>query len=66
MSGYDYVGQEETLRAIQLDNNGNGFALLIGDSSCASGRSLIEADLESSPFTTSTADFTVLSPRVRF
>jgi len=62
----DITWEEETLKAIHLDNNGNGFALLVGDDSCASGPSLIEADLESSPFTTYTADFTTLSPRVRF
>jgi hypothetical protein len=62
---YEYVGNEETTRAIQLDNNGNGFALLVGDSSCASGPSLIEADLEQAPFTTFASDFTTLSPRVR-
>ena len=36
----------------QLDNNGNVFVLLIGDSSCFPGTSLIEADLEDKPFTT--------------
>jgi hypothetical protein len=51
--------------SIQLDNNGNGFALAIGDSSCAEGLSLIEADLESKPFTTLTTGFTVLSPQPR-
>ncbi len=65
-SRYDYTGQEEVTDAIQLDNAGNGFALLIGDASCAEGRSLIEADLETSPFTTETADFEVLAPEPRF
>jgi hypothetical protein len=62
--------------AIELDNNGNGFVLLLGEESCAEGPSLIEADLEASPFTTipgpSTAGkpggnpvFTVESPKVR-
>jgi len=55
----------EVTNAIQLDNNGNGFVLLARDSSCAPGPSLIEADLEASPFTTETSEFTVLSPRVR-
>jgi hypothetical protein len=58
--------QSEALGAIELDNNGNGFALLIGSDSCAEGTSLIEGDLESSPFTTETGTFTVESPRVRF
>jgi len=53
---------EET-DAINLDNNGNGFVILEGDDSCAEGTSLVEADLEESPFTTETATFTVESPR---
>ena len=56
----------ELENAIELDNNGNGFVLLIGSDSCAEGISLIESDLESSPFTTQTGTFTVESPRVRF
>ena len=56
----------EHLNAIELDNNGNGFALLFGTNSCAEGTSLIEGDLESAPFTTETGTFTVESPRVRF
>jgi len=59
-------GDGELLNAIELDNNGNGFALLLGSDSCAEGTSLIEADLESSPFTTETGTFTVEAPRVRF
>jgi hypothetical protein len=55
---------EET-DAIELDNNGNGFVLLEGTDSCAEGTSLIEADLESSPFSTQTDTFTVLPPQVR-
>ena len=58
--------EPETLEAIELDNNGNGFALLVGSDSCAEGTSLVEGDLESSPFTTETGTFTVESPRVRF
>jgi hypothetical protein len=41
----------ELLGAIELDNNGNGFVLLIGTDSCAEGPSLIEAELEERPFT---------------
>ena len=48
--------------AVQLDDNGNGFAILIGSDSCAEGTSLIEADLEESPFTTETTTFTVAAP----
>jgi hypothetical protein len=53
----------EGISKVKLDNNGNAFVIVIGDSSCASGTSLIEADLESSPFTTYTTTFTVESPR---
>ena len=49
--------------AVQLDNNGNGFALAIGSESCAEGRSLIEGDLEENPFTTLMTEFTVLPPQ---
>lgn len=49
--------------AVELDNDGNGFALAIGSDSCAEGVSLIEGDLEQSPFTTLTTEFTVLPPQ---
>jgi uncharacterized repeat protein (TIGR01451 family) len=49
--------------AVALDNDGNGFAILMGSQSCAEGGSLIEADLEESPFTTLTTEFTVLPPQ---
>jgi hypothetical protein len=49
--------------AVELDNNGNGFALAIGTDSCAQGPSLIEGDLEASPYTTTTTEFTVLPPQ---
>jgi hypothetical protein len=48
---------------IQLDNDGNAFVIVLGDSSCAPGASLIEADLESKPFTTLTTYFTIEAPR---
>ncbi len=48
---------------IRLDNNGNGFALVLGDDSCDEGVSLIEADLTEAPFTTETTTFNVESPR---
>jgi hypothetical protein len=60
---YDEVS--ELTNAIELDNNGNGFVLLMGADSCAEGPSLIEADLESSPFTTYESKFTVEAPRPR-
>jgi len=48
---------------LQLDNNGNGFVIAIGDASCSPGSSLIEADLEEKPFTTVTTHFMVESPK---
>jgi hypothetical protein len=51
------------IRAVQLDNDGNAFVIVIGDESCAPGASLIEADLESKPFTTYTTEFTIEAPR---
>ncbi len=51
------------VEGVELDNNGNGFVVALGASSCAEGPSLIEADLESKPFTTFTTDFTVEEPR---
>jgi hypothetical protein len=62
---YQSESRSELLDAIELDNNGNGFVMLIGSDSCAEGPSLIESDLEGSPFTTQTGTFTVESPRVR-
>lgn len=58
-------GNGELLDAIELDNNGNGFVVILGSDSCAEGESLIEADLEASPFTTQTGTFTIEAPRVR-
>jgi hypothetical protein len=51
---------------VQLDNDGNAFVIVIGDSSCAPGASLIEADLENKPFTTYLSEFTVEPPRPTF
>jgi len=51
------------ITGVQLDNDGNGFVLAVGDESCAPGASLIEADLESKPFTTFTTNFTIEPPR---
>ena len=48
---------------LQLDNNGNGFVIALGDASCRPGSSLIEADLEEKPFTTVTTNFMVESPK---
>ncbi len=48
---------------VQLDNDGNGFVIAIGDASCDEGPSLIEADLLSKPFTTFMTDFTIEPPK---
>ena len=64
MNREDVAASEVT--GVELDNNGNAFVIAIGDSSCAPGASLIEADLESKPFTTFTTEFTILSPRPTF
>lgn len=54
---------EGSIAKVKLDDNGNAFVLVLGDSSCASGPTVIEADLETTPFTTYTTTFEVLSPR---
>jgi hypothetical protein len=64
-------GEPETLYDLEegtvyLDNDGNAFAVAIGNSSCAAGPSLIEASLEHAPYTTYTTDFTVEPPRPTF
>jgi hypothetical protein len=46
-----------------LDNNGNAFVVALAGPSCATGTSLIEADLVGPPYITLTNSFTVLSPR---
>jgi hypothetical protein len=48
---------------VQLDNNGNAFAVAIAGPSCASGVSTITADLTTVPFTTKVGRFKILSPR---
>jgi hypothetical protein len=62
----EFSNYEEVNPGIELDNNSNGFAVLVGTDSCQEGLSLIEADLEESPFTTQTAQFNVEAPRQRF
>jgi hypothetical protein len=57
------VTESSEITGVQLDNDGNAFVIVIGDSSCAAGESLIEGDLESAPFTTLTTEFTVEAPR---
>jgi hypothetical protein len=62
INGEEVVGVSE-ITGVPLDNDGNGFVIVIGDASCAAGASLIEADLEEAPFTTLTTGFTVEAPR---
>ena len=52
--------------SLYLDNDGNAFAVLIGNSSCAAGTSLIEASLENAPYTTYTTEFTIEPPQPSF
>jgi hypothetical protein len=58
--------EREEVSNIELDNDGNAFVVLVGNSSCAAGTSLIEASLEHAPYTTYTTDFTVEPPRPTF
>jgi len=51
---------------LTLDNDGNAFAVLIGNSSCAAGTSMIEASLENAPYTTYTTEFTIEPPQPSF
>lgn len=52
-----------SLSGLQLDNDGNAFVVLLGGGSCAPGESLIEASLESKPYTTYTTTFTIEPPQ---
>jgi hypothetical protein len=47
-----------------LDNNGNAFVVALAGPSCASGNTLVQAELIGPPYTTFVTQFTVLSPRV--
>jgi hypothetical protein len=62
-SGKTLPNKEGSVTKVPLDNAGNAFVVVLGDKSCAEGTTLVEADLESTPFTTKTTEFTVLSPR---
>jgi hypothetical protein len=46
-----------------LDDNGNAFVVALAGPSCATGSSLVEADLIGPPYITLTNQFTILSPR---
>jgi hypothetical protein len=64
MDGSKLEGTTE-ITGVNLDNAGNAFVIVLGTSSCMEGPSMIEADLETSPFTTLTPQtFTVLPPQV--
>ncbi|MBO0883193.1 MAG: hypothetical protein J2P17_23230 [Mycobacterium sp.] len=65
-----WVGADETILGTDtksvtatLDNNGNTFVVAIGGPSCATGESLVTADLMAPPYTTLHNHFTILSPR---
>jgi hypothetical protein len=68
-----WIGPDRTVLATgtksvttTLDDNGNAFVVALAGPSCASGRTLAEADLTGPPYTTLTTEFTILSPRVTF
>ena len=46
-----------------LDDNGNAFVVALAGPSCASGRTLAQADLVGASYRTLTANFSILSPR---
>ena len=64
--GYPSTESGREAETVYLDNDGNAFMVLIGNSSCASGTSLIEASLENAPYTTYTTEFTVEPPQPSF
>ena len=55
-------GAESSAR-VQLDDDGNAFAVVFGAFSCAPGTSDIEASLEEAPYTTFTTKLTLLAPQ---
>jgi len=65
-NGWPHTEEYTESETLQLDNDGNAFAILIGNSSCASGTSLIEASLEDAPYTTYTTNFTIEPPQPSF
>ncbi len=64
--GYPETEEDLEEGTLYLDNDGNAFAVIIGNSSCASGDSLIEASLENAPYTTYTTNFTIEPPQPTF
>ena len=65
-----WIGPDETelgsstaeLTKVKLDGHGNAFVVVLGGASCAEGASLLEADLESTPYTTYATAFTINPP----
>jgi len=66
VNGRPFVFRSLEEGTLYLDNDGNAFAVLIGNSSCAAGTSLIEASLENAPYTTYTTEFTIEPPQPSF
>ncbi len=56
-------GRLEGESAIETDDDGNAFVVLLGARSCQPGKVVIAASLEESPFTTVDTTFTIESPR---
>jgi hypothetical protein len=56
-----FAENEEGVK-LKLDNDGNAFVILLGEESCASGGSEIEASLEVAPYTTYVTKFNVGAP----
>jgi hypothetical protein len=49
---------------VKLDDNGNAFVVALAGPSCATGTTLVQAELTGPPYKTLTTQFTVLSPQV--
>jgi hypothetical protein len=64
--GYPHIERYTESETVHLDNDGNAFAVLVGNASCAAGTSLIEASLENAPYTTHTTNFTIEPRRPTF
>jgi len=62
VDGVGGLSLEEEGVKLKLDNDGNAFVILLGEESCASGGSEIEASLEVAPYTTYVTEFNVAAP----
>jgi hypothetical protein len=49
--------------AVRTDDDGNAFVIAIGHESCSPGKSIIEVDLETSPFSTEEVPFIIKAPQ---